>query len=154
MLPLDEETAKFNRSLQTGRAYSTLLGWKDEPAATVRALGRLSSAQFTMIARPSEYSDSWLNLDEARGQYPGQMNFHADDPEYQELEQRIIKEGVRRPVVLSERRRTMLPGTPSNPTRIVRGNVHEVLDGHHRAFIAVKHQLHIPTVVVQRSRRG
>lgn len=144
MLPEQNDESKFNRSLETGRPYTTNLGWKGEPSVSVRALGRLSSAQFTMMARPSEYSDSWLNLDEARGQRWGVMNFHGDDPEYQELEQRIMKEGIRRPVIIGEKHNMMVPGTPSNPTRIVRTPAHPVLDGHHRAFYAIKHGLHIP----------
>ena len=150
MLSLPEEERKFNRSIETGRPSTTLLGFMGEPRVSVRALGKLSSAQFTMIARPSEYSNSWLHMDEARGQDWRTPDFFGDNPEYQDLEQRIMKEGVRRPVVLGSRQRMLLPGTSSNPNRIVRGNYHPVMDGHHRAYFAIKHGLPVPTVVVEK----
>lgn len=148
-LPLPEEEKRFKRSLETGRPYVTYaLG--DDYRTSVRALGRLSSAQFTMMARPGDYSNSWLDMDVPRPHIEGMMHtnaFQADHPEYKKLEESIMREGVRRPVIISQPRDVFALDDEDETTPIGRKRV--VLDGHHRAFFAIKHQLHIPTVVLQ-----
>lgn len=150
MYSISEEQKKFNRSLETGRAYRTYMLWDGyDHAVDVKARGYMSSPQFTMIARPSEYGSSWLDIDEPVERRPGMVQggeFQADDPYYKDLEQQIMKEGIKRPVILGPKQGMMVPPTQSGRSRIVRVPAHPVMDGHHRAFYAIKHGLHIPVV--------
>lgn len=145
MLPLPEEQRRFNRSLASGRPYRTQY-FGDEIPVSVRALGRLSSPQFTMMIRPGEYSNSWLNMDEPVPRTPNTTvpnDFDANHPAYQELEQEIMKNGVLRPVIISPNKKNVLIHDYGEkwPNRTP---AHFVLDGHHRAFFAIKHGLDIP----------
>ena len=149
MLPLPEEEKRFSKSLETGKPYTTYaLG--NEFRTSVKAMGRLSASQFTMMVRPSDYSNSWLDMDEPYEVPPGHVQgpkFQADHPAYKELEEQIMKEGVRRPVIVGSKQDMILPGVPGNENRLVRTPAHPLLDGHHRAFFAVKHGLEIPVSV-------
>jgi len=155
MRPLHEEEQKFKKSLKSGRFYGTEM-WGEERNVNVRAMGRLSSPQFTMLMRPSDYSNSWLDMDVPVPHVPGHVRhqpFDADHPEYQELEQRIMKEGVRRPVIVGQKQNMYNPDIHLDPNNITVRPAYPVMDGHHRAFFAIKHGLHIPVVqfVSQRS---
>ena len=155
MLPLHEEERKFKRSLETGRSYSTRM-WGEERSATVKAIGRLSSPQFTMLMRPSEYSASWLDMNIPVDYTPGQVHyqtFQESHPEYEELEKSIMKEGVRRPVIVGQKQHVLLPDVSPDAKDFSRTPARPVLDGHHRAFFAIKHGLHIPVVQIVPPRR-
>ena len=142
---------RFNRSLETGKPYRTTFLGEERPISA-QAMGRLSSAQFTMMVRPGDYSSSWLDMDEPRPHIPGQMHrqpFDADHPEYQKLEQDIMKNGVIRPVIIGSTKENIMIPTHGEqwPNRTL---AHPLLDGHHRAFFAVKHGLEIPVAVLRK----
>jgi hypothetical protein len=145
-----EEQKRFDRSLETGKPYrTTFLG--NEYSISAQAMGRFSSPQFTMMVRPGDYSSSWLDMDVPRPRVPGMSEsqpFEADHPEYQELEQEIMKNGVLRPVIIGEKRNMMIP--ESGPTWPNRTLAHPLLDGHHRAFFAIKHGLDIPVSLLKK----
>lgn len=148
MKPLHIEEQKFNRSLETGRSYGTEM-WGEERRVNVKAVGRFSSPQFTMLMRPSEYSASWLDMNIPVDYAPGQVHyqtFQEGHPEYEELEQSIMKEGVRRPVIVGQKQHVLLPDVYPDAKDFSRTPARPVLDGHHRAFFAIKHGLHIPVV--------
>lgn len=150
MLPHSEEQKRFNRSLETGKPYrTTFLG--NEYPISAQALGKMSSAQFTMLIRPGDYSSSWLDMDVPRPRIPGQPEqqpFDAEHPEYQKLEQQIMKEGVLRPVIVGDKRDMMIPDFGEKwPNRTL---ARPVLDGHHRAFFAIKHGIDIPVSVLRK----
>lgn len=150
-----EDQRRFNRSLETGRAYRTTALGNGYPISA-RALGRLSSGQFTMMVRPTDYSNSWLDMDVPRPRVGPEHHqppiFGADDPHYQQLEEEIMKNGVIRPVIIGAKKENMMIPEIGDmgerwPNRTM---AHPLIDGHHRAFFAIKHGLHIPVTVMQK----
>ena len=151
MLSPREDRKRFTRSLETGRPYrTTILG--DGYPISARAMGIISVPQFTMMARPSEYHNSWLHMDEPQVRQPNMTHYpdfiEEGDEHYAKVEQDIMKNGVIRPVLLGPKRNMLIPETGEKwPNRTP---AHPVLDGHHRAFFAIKHQLPIPVSLVTR----
>jgi ParB-like chromosome segregation protein Spo0J len=76
----------------------------------------------------------------------GQVYYFKE--QYQELEQEIMKNGVMRPVIIGDKRNMMIPESgPKWPNRTL---AHPLLDGHHRAFFAIKHGLEIPVSLLKK----
>lgn len=147
-----EDQRRFNRSLETGRSYRTTMLGNQYPISA-QAMGRLSSAQFTMMVRPTDYSSSWLDMGVPRPRAaPHEQQrpiFGADDPHYQALEEEILKNGVIRPVLISNQKENMM--IPSHgETWPNRTPAHPLIDGHHRAYFAIKHGLEIPVSVLKK----
>jgi hypothetical protein len=135
MLSPREDRKRFTRSLETGRPYrTTILG--DGYPISARAMGIISVPQFTMMARPSEYHNSWLHMDEPQVRQPNMTHYpdfiEEGDEHYAKVEQDIMKNGVIRPVLLGPKRNMLIPSPTGSGARTP---AHPVLDGHHRAFL-------------------
>lgn len=158
--PSFKEMNRFNRALQTGRAQ-TVNVWQRGERMRVRAMGHLHPDQFIPIVAPSEYVNDWElltheenspvfndypELRKSQQRFIGNVDYKVDD-----LIESVNRYGVTNPVIISKIRdpHTSFDAKNKDYERDKKGNIllkpkHLLIDGHHRAYAAIKSNQLIP----------
>lgn len=158
--PNDKDIEKFNRALQTGRAQ-TVPVWRRGERMRVRAMGHLHPDQFIETVAPGEYVHDWRyltheenspifdknpQLREAQKRFVGNVEYDVGD-----LVKSVEQHGVSNPVIISKHQQdTALVDIDKGDWKrdksggIVSEPRHLLIDGHHRAYAAIKSNQLIP----------
>lgn len=158
--PNDKNLQKFNRALETGRAHVVPV-WRRGEKMRVRAMGHIQPAQFTELVAPTDYVHDWNYLTheenspifkrnpalrEAQKRFVGNVEYDVGD-----LVKSVEEHGISTPVIISKQQHdTSLVDTEKNDwKRDEQGNIvsaprHLLIDGHHRAYAALRANKPIP----------
>lgn len=154
------EIDRFHRAMETGRAQ-TVPVWRRGDRMRVRAKGWLHPDQFIETVAPGEYVHDWRylaheennpifeknpQLREAQKRFVGNVEYDIDD-----LVKSVEEHGVSTPVIISKHQQdTSLVDIDKNDWKrdekggIVSAPRHLLIDGHHRAYAAMKAKQLIP----------
>lgn len=145
-----KELQKFERSLATGRSHIVPV-WNRGERMAVRAHGWMSPEQFKEQVSPVHYS-GWDVMEhdpetqkgkefpEVVKHFTGNVDYKIDD-----LINVVREEGIKRPVIISQQKQYQPDWDyEKGQWRKDSPDRHALLDGHHRAYAAMKAGKPIP----------
>lgn len=161
--PNNKDMDKFNRAMETGRAQLVPV-WRRGERMRVRAMGHLHPDQFTHLVAPTEYVHDWdylaheennpifdknPQLREAQKRFVGNVEYNVDD-----LVKSVREHGVSTPVIISKHQKdtAMVDIEKNDWERDEQGGIifrpkHALIDGHHRAYAAMRTNQLIPVYI-------